>query len=137
MVAESICNQRRMRFTELRRKVFKIVCESAEPIKAYDIVARTSDKRGSTSAMSIYRILAFLEQHGLVHKITALNAYTVCGHPSLQHNCYFLICVDCHNVEEYCDAAVDKTITNIGRKSHFQIEQANMELYGLCNSCTA
>jgi len=53
--------------------------------------------------MTIYRILDFLEEEGLVHKLKLANRYVACVHIVCDHahaTSQFLICGQCYRVEE-------------------------------------
>ena len=72
--AETLAARRGQRLTKIRRKVLRLLLESSEPSKAYDLLANL-DGEGSAKPPTVYRALDFLQDVGLAHKIESLNAY--------------------------------------------------------------
>ena len=89
--AESICQEKGLRFTELRREVLKLVWASHVPVKAYDILENLKGKEWSAKPPTVYRALDFLLETGLVHKLDSINAYIGRSHPREKNASYFLI----------------------------------------------
>ena len=62
---------------------------------------------------TVYRALDFLLEQGLIHKLESLHAFVGCDHPEHPHSSEFLICVDCGEVAELEDAAVDRSLASV------------------------
>jgi Fur family zinc uptake transcriptional regulator len=133
--AEAICTKRGSRLTDQRRRVLELVWESHRPIKAYDLLKKLSEDTGRLQPPTIYRALDFLREHGLIHKIDSLNAYTGCRHPDAGHDCFFIICRDCGNADECCSPELKSSITDTAAGHEFSIESITLEISGQCNSC--
>lgn len=136
--AESLCEQRGLRLTVLRRRVLELVWSSHKPLGAYDILAVLSEIDGRRAAPpTVYRALDFLLEHGLVHRISSLNAFVGCNHPGEMHQGQFLICRSCHAAVELerstIEAAVQASASSLG----FRVEGQTVEISGLCASCLA
>ena len=103
--AERLCAHRGARLTMLRRRVLERVWRSHAPVGAYDILdtLRTGSRRAAPP--TVYRALAFLIEHGLVHRLESRNAYVGCAMPAVPHSGQFLICHDCGSVGELADPA--------------------------------
>ena len=89
--------------------------------------------------MSVYRMLDFLMEKGLVHKLSSTNKFLACSHISCDHahqTPQFLICDSCHSVNEI---GLDRTLISALEKSidakHFQLNSPQLELHGLCEGC--
>jgi Fur family zinc uptake transcriptional regulator len=88
-------------------------------------------------AMSVYRILEFLESEKLVHKLKLANKYVACSHITCEHDVpRFLICGVCYQVKE---VSIKKS-TMIELKSDiehagFQLASPQLEMNCICNSC--
>ena len=133
IAAEEICIKNQIRFTTLRKKIFKIITASHQPIKAYDIIDRLDEK--NTKPTTIYRILDVFLEYGLIHRLNVSNSYISCSHP-LEHNkCSFLICNKCAEVQECCDASITNQLKRISTENKFKIENAVIEIRGICSSC--
>jgi Fur family zinc uptake transcriptional regulator len=79
--------------------------------------------------------LDFLLEHGLIHRIESLNAYTGCAHPGQVHTGQFLICSKCQRVAEIDDRKVDQTIAKTAAKLGFVADSPVIEIRGLCPAC--
>jgi len=89
--------------------------------------------------MSVYRMLDFLMQNGLAHKLTTTNKFLACSHINCDHTHQapqFLICDSCNAVNEI---GLDKTLISALEKSinaiQFQLNSPQLELHGLCEGC--
>jgi Fur family zinc uptake transcriptional regulator len=102
--AQSECNRTGLRLTDKRCKVLKMLLQATGPLSAYEIADQfKSTFAESLSAMSAYRMLDFLMQANLVHKLETSNQYLACSHINCEHKHelpQFLICDQCHTVKE-------------------------------------
>ena len=90
--AETICRDRRARFTENRRQVLELLLAQHRPTGAYEILQRFDWQGRRPAPAQIYRALAFLETMGLVHRIASRNAYVACSGQGEGHGTVFLVC---------------------------------------------
>ncbi len=90
--ARRLCEDRGLRFTELRERILRMVWQGHKAVKAYDLLDQLSNEGGSAKPPTVYRALDFLMEHGFVHKIESMNAYVGCPHPDGKHVSQFLIC---------------------------------------------
>ena len=134
--AEILTKNRGQRLTRIRRKVLRLLLESAQPAKAYDLLDNL-DGEGSAKPPTIYRALDFLQEVGLAHKIESLNAYVACGHASHSHSAIFLICDMCGSAEELHAVTTAAAIEAETHAAGFQISHAIMEARGICKACSA
>ena len=133
--AELICENRGLRFTDLRRKVLEMIWASHKPAKAYDILDKLKDLDYSAKPPTVYRTLDFLLEHGFVHKLSSLNAYAGCSHPRKHNECYFLICSECLEIKECCDRMLNDAIAKTSRKNKFSPHRTTLEIKGKCSEC--
>jgi Fur family zinc uptake transcriptional regulator len=138
--AQSICTAHGARLTEKRRRVLQVVLESSEPLSAYQIADQYRDQYGKTlSVMSVYRMLNFLKENELVHRLETTNQYLPCSHITCKHDHevpQFLICDKCHGVDE---VGIHKKIlselsANI-EETGFTLARQQIEFHGICNQC--
>ncbi|MCL4130116.1 UNVERIFIED_CONTAM: hypothetical protein GTU68_000250 [Idotea baltica] len=122
--------------TRIRRKVLRLLLESPEPSKAYDLLDNL-DGEGSAKPPTIYRALEFLQDTGLAHKIESLNAYVACGHTSHSHSAVFLICEVCGGAEELHATATNSALVNETQAAGFEMTRAVIEVRGTCRGCAA
>lgn len=133
--AEKICHEKGLRFTDLRKKVFEIICSSHKPAKAYDILAKLKDNDISKPP-TVYRSIDFLIEHGLIHKLNSINSYVYCAHPCAHNECYFLICKTCHEAKECCNDVLAKEVQKTSSNHKFSLEKVTLEIEGTCQECT-
>ncbi|KDA03720.1 FUR family transcriptional regulator [Hyphomonas oceanitis SCH89] len=134
--AEALVMRRGARMTRIRRKVLRLLLESAEPAKAYDLLANL-DGEGSAKPPTVYRALDFLQEAGLAHKIESLNAYVPCGHTSHSHSAVFLICDTCGGAEELHAVATSDALKDETAAAGFKMTRAVVEVRGICRDCNA
>ena len=89
--------------------------------------------------MSMYRILDFLEQEELVHKLKLANRYVACTHITCDHQHevpQFLICVECYRVEETAmsKSMLDSLKGNV-KKVGFELVSPQLEINCICGDC--
>ena len=132
--AEQICEERNLRFTDLRRRVLELVWQNHGAAKAYDLLEQLGDDY-SAKPPTVYRALDFLQDNGLVHKISSLNAYVGCEHPLAHKDCFFLICSECEEVAECCAPEVASSLRDMVRESGFKPMRTTVEIEGLCKQC--
>ena len=134
--AEALAARRGQRLTKIRRKVLRLLLESSEPSKAYDLLANL-DGEGAAKPPTVYRALDFLQEAGLAHKIESLNAYVACGHTSHKHSAVFLICEECGAAEELHAVATTEALKAETDAAGFHMRHAVIEARGICRDCAA
>ena len=104
---------------------------SGRPLSAYDILANAQPS-SLKAPVQVYRSLQKLEQHGLVHRIEALNAFVACSEKShIHHRPGFIICRDCGTVREFDDERM-REIAEVAAGPDFTVELVTMEVFGHC-----
>ncbi|MEL7024865.1 MAG: Fur family transcriptional regulator [Pseudomonadota bacterium] len=134
-LAETLCRERGLRLTPLRRVVLELVWRGHEPVGAYELLDELTKRGHSPSPPTVYRALDFLIQAGLVHRLDSLNAYVGCDDPSHPHESAFLICDQCRNVLELDGEAIRGQIEVMAERLGFGAEQYVLEVQGRCENC--
>ena len=132
--AEKIASNKGQRMTRIRRKVLRLLLESSEPSKAYDLLANL-DGEGAPKPPTVYRALDFLLDAGLAHKIESLNAYVACGHAGHPHSAVFMICNQCGRAVELHAERTTDTLEKDVEHAGFKLSTAIIEVRGDCTSC--
>jgi Fur family zinc uptake transcriptional regulator len=139
--AEVSCAENGARLTQRRRQVLSVLMRSSSPLSAYEVLDLCN--RSTTSAMpamSVYRILDFLEQQLLVHRLSTSNKYVSCAHITCDHKhfqtTHFLLCEGCSSVEEV-DATEEasEALEQMAKTVGFKLTAQQFELSGICTSC--
>ncbi len=138
--AARLCTERGARLTPLRHRVLELIWRghapaNHAPVRAYDLLARLSDKGARAAPPTVYRALEFLLAHGLIHRIESLNAYVGCMHPEGAHGGQFLICEVCGAAAEVHDPRVDAAVARRAEELGFAVRRKTIEVEGICPPC--
>ncbi|MBB5207093.1 Fur family transcriptional regulator [Chiayiivirga flava] len=131
-----VCAERGLRLTPLREKVLRLVAESGRPVKAYDLLDRIHDDKGTAAPPTVYRALDFLLENGFIHKLESINAFVGCHQPRVQHSVPFLLCDGCHTAVELEDERVTTLLNEQARALGFRPQAQTLEVHGLCAKCS-
>lgn len=138
--AEQQCIANGARLTQKRKQILTGLIESDKALSAYELMDFCKQRFGENlPAMSVYRILEFLEEQRLVHKLNLANKYVACIHISCDHAHavpQFLICRSCSKVKEVSInqstiSDLSETVKNAG----YDLYSPQVELNCLCESC--
>ncbi|PHR49432.1 Fur family transcriptional regulator [Cycloclasticus sp.] len=140
--AERHCKDHGTRLTEKRKQVLTGLIQSEMALSAYELIAEVKKKYNQDlAAMSVYRILEFLESEKLVHKLKLANKYVACEHISCDHAhgvSQFLICGQCSKVKEISlkPATMTELQTTVN-KAGFKLISPQFEMNCICADCLA
>lgn len=138
--SQEACASAGVKLTIKRKNVLVVLLRSSTPLSAYEIAERYKTQfNESLPVMSVYRILDFLLQEKLVHKLETASLYIACAHIACDHQHetpQFLICDRCHAVKEigikqHIITELARSIQNTG----FTLAHQQLELHGLCERC--
>ena len=138
--ADQRCKKRGARLTTKRKQVLAGLLHSDIALSAYDLVDYCREEHGQAiPAMSVYRMLAFLQSQYLVHKLSLANKYVACAHIRCDHDHevpQFLICGRCQRVEEInVPKAMIKTLKRGVEEVGFELVSPQLEINCLCKGC--
>lgn len=135
------------RLTPKRRVVLESLLSCQKALSAYELVDYCKQTYGLTlPAVSMYRILDFLEQQGLAHKLNLAHKYIACVHiehcsapsaPCGSHGVpQFLVCTRCSKVKEVAMAPkLFDGLQSAVQDAGFALASPQLELSGVCTSC--
>ncbi len=140
-IAEQQCLEKGSRLTPKRKQILSTLLTAKKAISAYELIDLYEEKIGqSIPAMSVYRILAYLEDMHLVHKIKIANKYVARTNISGTGEhliSQFLFCQACQSVEEKpFSPSIYKELFNNIKQSGYQLCSEQIELSCLCNDCS-
>lgn len=139
--AEKLCKQHGSRLTEKRKRVLGVLLQSDRALSAYELVDYCKENfEVALPAMSVYRILEFLEDEQLVHKLNLANRYVACKHITCDHQHevpQFLICTNCQRVKEISInkstlESLQQNVTTAG----YRLVSPQLEMNCLCEKCS-
>lgn len=140
--ARARCAHSGARLTEKRQRILELLLSSQTPLSAYEVAdAYNASQNEKMPAMSVYRILDFLQSELLVHKLNSANKYIACSHIACEHSHdipQFLICEQCQAVKEI--AIAKRIVDELGaqvEKAGYTLLAQQLELPCLCEGCAA
>jgi Fur family zinc uptake transcriptional regulator len=140
--ASKSCEKTGSKLTEKRKRVFVSLLKSEKPLSAYEIADAVRTEYDETvPAMSVYRMLDFLEQENLVHKLKSTNKFVACSHIACNHAHevpQFLICDNCGKVKEIgIKRDIIDVLTESVEHAGYKLKSPQLELHCLCQDCAA
>ena len=138
--AERKCSLRGKKLTRKRKQVLRALVETKAALSAYELVSLCNKNTSKPMPpMSVYRILEFLRVEQLAHKLETANKYIACIHITCKHKhgkSQFLICNDCHRVEEVdVPSEALSSVEAAANKADFKLLNTQLEVSGVCNMC--
>jgi Fur family zinc uptake transcriptional regulator len=133
---ESRCVAEGERMTAPRRRVLELLLTAAEPVKAYDLIARFGEDGQAAKPPTVYRALEFLERKGMAHRIASISAYVACtaGEDTPGHAAAFLICDCCGATQEVATPA-SPAFAAAAEAAGYAIARTTIEGHGRCPAC--
>lgn len=125
-------------WTDLRASVFSALSSADKPVSAYDVADRVSTSLARRiAANSIYRILDLFVAHNIAKRVESRNAYIANTHPACAHDCIFLICETCGQIDHLDDDRLASAMRGRAIATGFQPSRPVVELLGQCQACHA
>ncbi|KTC86544.1 Fur family transcriptional regulator [Legionella brunensis] len=125
-----------LKLTSLRKSVLFILWDSKRPLKAYEILEKLILIKQNSTPPSVYRVLDYFVDLGVVHKIESIQSYTLCHEPE-KHlpSEVLMVCNNCHQVQEVYNNGMHVLVQQLAHDNHFYLGQDTIELKGLCEKC--
>ncbi|MDA8694093.1 MAG: transcriptional repressor [Pseudomonadales bacterium] len=138
--AEAMCLEAGVRLTTKRKRALSLLLNAPAPISAYELIDEYKNQyQESLTPMSAYRMLNFLVDEMLAHKLQSVNKYTACEHINCNHAHelpQFLICDTCKSVSEagIKEDTLKKLKVDV-TETGFSLNNQQLELHGTCRNC--
>ena len=138
--AEDYCRANGARLTTKRKQILTGLVESKKALSAYELIDFCQQRFDvKMPAMSVYRILEFLEDQHLVHKLNLANKYVACNHVGCDHADsvpQFLICRNCSKVKEISiNQSTISQLSETAKNAGYDLYTPQLELNCLCEGC--
>lgn len=134
--AKGLCHEKNVKLTVTREAVLTLLWQSHRPLGAYQIQDQLSKLMAKPIAPpTVYRVIEFLLDLSLIHRLPSLNAYIGCPFPSSHHSNLFMICNECGSAAEMADAALNEVLQAASNKANFVLQSQSVELFGRCPQC--
>lgn len=116
-------------------RVLDIIDSGEKPLRAYEILDKLATIIKNPKPPTVYRAIEFWQEHGFIHRIESLNAYTSCAAAHQHQGSQFMICDDCGTVIESHLCDLPQALHDNAVKNTFIASSWNFEIYGLCAAC--
>ena len=120
--------------TPQRIAIFRALEIVDEPITAYELRNHTNSRTvESFNISTIYRVLNFWVELGLVHKIESANKFVVCKDQHRDHIHVLQHCTSCQKIEEHREIS---RLIKMPLSSTFKAHKNQViEIQGQCGNC--
>ena len=130
-------NRHGLRSTEQRRVVTETFFTSTGHLSIEDLLDQVRVEEPKIGYATVYRTLKLLKDCGLAferHFGDGVSRYEVAW--ADEHHDH-LICVECQNIIEFEDTAIEELQHQVASKHGFKLVRHKLELYGICPDCQA
>jgi len=119
--------------TPQRMTIVDALDSSGKNLSAYELLDLLNAKGHIFNISTIYRVLDFWIEMGVVHKIDSSNTYLICNDTHTNHFHVLLQCSNCKSVEESCQISAQLSMPGSNK---FSIKDGQViEFLGVCNNC--
>ena len=129
----SRCAKAGKSITPQRMAIIKQLSQTSHGVSAYDLLEQVNTAGHEFNISTIYRVLDFWTEMGVVHKIESNNTYLVCNDSHDNHLHILFHCTKCHEIEESCQFSKQMPLPD--NKNFIAKKNQAVELQGLCSSC--
>ncbi|WP_051555269.1 transcriptional repressor [Legionella fairfieldensis] len=130
------CASINLKLTSVRKGVLFILWCAEKPLKAYEILDHLVQIKQNSKPPTIYRVLDYFVDYGVVHKIESIQSYTLCHEPAKHRPSEILmVCSNCYQVSELYDDAIHNLLEKLSQASEFHLGKDAIELKGICSQC--
>ena len=126
---------RGMRWTPQRRTIVSVISAAPDHVRGSELVERCRAVDPETTASTVYRTLAVLEDLGLVshaHGLDGREEYHV--RPGAEHA--HLICASCGTREELGAVEAARLLRGVAQAHRFTLDLSHLTLVGECADCS-
>ncbi|MET3495008.1 ferric iron uptake transcriptional regulator [Variovorax boronicumulans] len=115
-----------------RLKILELFRSQAQRhLSAEDVYRLLTAARAEVGLATVYRVLAQLEQAGLLKRSNFQTGKAIYELDDSMHHDH-LVCVDCGRVEEFHDAEIEHRQTVVCEQRGFRLQEHALSLYGSC-----
>ena len=125
------------RITMPRVQVVRALADTTQALSAYAIHDKITSSGGKIDVVSVYRILATLQEIGLIHHIGVVDGYFPCRVSSQKADrSQHLVCDRCGCIVEMkMPSNVIEQTQNQADRASFRTTKIKLEIVGLCSAC--
>ena len=130
-----LCQIRGFKATPQRLEIFREVAQTDEHPEADIICSRVRKRMPTVSADTIYRTLTFLEENGLIRKLSKLHGSARFDANVKKH--HHFICTECGGAWDFYSEELDIFAPPAEVATLGAVNSIHAELHGICTACQA
>lgn len=131
----SFCQSRGFKATPQRLEIFRQVARTDEHPEADVICARVRERMPTVSHDTVYRTLAFLEENGLIRKLSPLHGSARFDANIRKH--HHFVCIECGGAWDFYSDELDRFSPPPEVSALGVVRSVHTELHGICRTCQA
>jgi len=121
------------KLTVQRQAILDLINRSNQHWDADELARRLGENGNQLGIATVYRGLAALESAGLIHSIQLSDKKRYERADKGHHD--HLVCTVCGDIEEFCDAKIEKQQQQVAQDHSFQMTGHQLLIFGTCKSC--
>lgn len=135
--AVKLLKARDYKLTTARKVVLEVLYHESQHLTSAEILERVKSKAPTVGRASIFRSLELFTELGIIRpanydaQITRYVVMEADGHHA------HLVCSECQQVIDLGDCRLEPVLNDYAREHHFEVSGHLLELYGICQDCTA
>lgn len=130
-----ICRRHGFKATPQRLEIFRQVATTEAHPDADVIWERVRRRMPTVSVDTVYRTLAFLEDNGLIRKVSRLHGSARFDANVRQH--HHFVCTECGGIWDFYSEALDSFPPPPEVEEMGEVASVHAELHGICAACRA
>ena len=124
------------KLTRPRKLVAQTLAKAKKPLSAYDIRDAITAQAETIDVVSVYRILAILEQYHLINRVPSTNQVFRAGEADHCHHQHpVFICNTCGTAQELPWHGAQQLIADVASATQVRVQALSLELRGQCGTC--
>ena len=135
-VFREFTREKGLRNTPERETIIEEIFATHDHFDVEELYLRLKNKKKKVSKPSIYRLIPYLLESGLIQEAYFeeghLHYEHIYGH---EHHCH-LRCVRCGKTIEFQEKSLKRLEKKLGEKYNFQVQGHKVEVFGYCPACT-
>lgn len=124
-----------LRLTKVRHKVLETLWQNRKPLGAHGTIDLLQEDGRHPASIVAYRVLNFLIEAGLAHRLSSRNAFIGCSDPKDNHEAQFLICEQCESAAKLEERPTKNAIEETTATIDFRVHHHAIEITGICPNC--
>ena len=132
------CFRKKKSLTPSRALILKTLSKYSKPKSAYELHEELNKNSASKINIStVYRVLEFWIELGLIHKISSINKFLLCLAPNEKNTHMLNFCTKCEKVIETCNEKMGLNFKKGTAELDLYFNSSNtVEIPVTCSNCS-